>query len=57
MCFNEQTRIQSKTEIVNVNSNEPVFYPFNIKTKNAVVVAIISTMPMQNCVFLMLLKT
>ena len=42
-----------RPEIVNVNSNKPVFYPF-IK---AVAVATISMIPMQNCLFLMLLKT
>ena len=31
-----------RPEIINVNSNEPVFYPFSIKTS------------MQKCVFLML---
>ena len=31
-----------RPEIINVNSNEPVFYPFSIKTS------------MQECVFLML---
>ena len=43
-------------QIVNVNSKEPVFFPFSIKQVNAVVVAIISIMHMQNFVFLMLLK-
>ena len=44
-----------RTEIVNVNSNEPLFYPFSIKT-NAVVVLTILMIPMQDCVFLMLLE-
>ena len=46
-----------RPEVVNVNSNEPVFYPFSIKQVNALVVVTISMVPMQNCVFLMLLKT
>ena len=46
-----------RPEIVNVNSNEPLSYPFSIKTVNAVVVStILLITPMQNCVFLMLLK-
>ena len=46
-----------RPQIVNVNSNEPVFYPFSITTSTCVVVATISMIHMQNCVFLMLLKT
>ena len=68
------------TEIVSVNSNKPLFYPFSIKTSkcscscnnindsyatlcvpdvkqvSAVVVVTILMIPMQHCVFLMLLK-
>ena len=44
-------------EIVNVNSNEPVSYPFSIKTIKCSGSVIISMIPMQNCVFLMLLRT
>ena len=43
-----------RPEIINVNSNELVFFPFSIKTSNAVVVATISMIHMQKCVFLML---
>ena len=46
-------------QIVNVNNEEPVFFPFSIKISaavNAAVVAAISIIHMQNCVFLMLLK-
>ena len=46
-------------QIVNDNNKEPVFFPFSIKTSaavNAAVVAAISIIHMQNCVFLMLLK-
>ena len=42
-----------RPEIVNVNSKEPVFFPFSIKT---VVVVTISMIPMQNFVLLMFLK-
>ena len=45
-----------RLEIVNINSNEPIFFPFSIKTSNTVVVVIMAMIPMQNCVFLMLLK-
>ena len=41
-------------EIINVNSNEPVFYPFSLKQVNAVVVVIISMIHIQRFVFLML---
>ena len=43
-----------RQEIVNVSSDEPGFFPFNIKKVNAVVAVIISMAYMQNCVFLML---
>ena len=46
-----------RPEMVNVNSNEPVFYPLVLKEVNAVVVVTISMTPMQNCVFQMLLRT
>ena len=42
-----------RPEIINVNSNELVFYPFSIKT-NVVTVVIILMMHMQKYVFLML---
>ena len=45
-----------KIEIVNVNSNEPLFCPLSIKQTNAVVVVTILMIPMQNQMFLMLLK-
>ena len=51
---NQECKVRA--EIVNVNSNEPLFYPFSIKTSNAVVVVTILMIPTQNCVFLMLLK-
>ena len=43
-----------RPEIINVNSDEPVFYLLVLKQVNAVVVATISIIHMQNCVFLML---
>ena len=43
-------------EIVNVNSDEPVSFPFSIKQVNAVAVVIILIIHMQNFVLLMLLK-
>ena len=46
-----------RPQIVNLNRDEPVFFPFSIKTSKSVVVATISTIHMQKCVFLMLLKT
>ena len=49
---NQECKI--RPEIVNVNSDEPVFYPFNIKTPKSVVLVTISMMHMQKCVFLIL---
>ena len=43
-----------RPEIINVNSDEPVFYLLVLKQVNAVVVATISIIHSQNCVFLML---
>ena len=44
-----------RPENINVNSNEPSFYPYSVKI-NAVVVVIILMIYMQNCIFLTLLK-
>ena len=46
-----------RPEIVNVNSDKPVFFLLVLTQVNAVAVVIISIIRMQNCVFLMLLKT
>ena len=47
-----------RPEIVNANSYEPLFYLFSIKKKvNVGVVETILMIPMQNCVFLMFLRT
>ena len=51
---NQKCKVQP--EIINVNSNEPLFYPFSIKTVNAVKVVTILMTPTQNCVFLIWLK-
>ena len=32
LCINEQSRIQVRPQIVNVNGDDPVFLPFSIKT-------------------------
>ena len=49
-------KCQVRPEIVNVNSNEPIFFLIVLKQVNAVVVVTISVIPAYNCVFLMLLK-
>ena len=46
-----------RPELINVSSNEPPFYPYNVKKVNVVAVVIISMIHMQTYVFLMLLKT
>ena len=45
-----------RPQIVNVNGDDPVFFPFILKQVKAVVVATISIFHMQNCVLLILLK-
>ena len=45
-----------RPQIGNVNSKEPVFFPFSNKTSNAVAVVIISMIHMQKCVFPMSLQ-
>ena len=58
---NEECKV--RPEIINVNDNEPVFYPFSIKTSNCSgscnnvndpYAKIISMVHMQKCVFLIL---
>ena len=48
-----------RPEIININSNEPLFYPFSVKISsgNVMVVAMILMIHMQNHVFPMLSKT
>ena len=43
-----------RLEIINVNSDKPVFFLLVLKQVNAVVVVTISMIHMQKCVFLML---
>ena len=43
-----------RPEIINLNSNEPVFYPFILEQANVVVVAIILLIHMHKYVFLTL---
>ena len=45
-----------RREIVNVNSDEPIYFPLVLKQVNLVVVVLISMIHMQNCAFLMLQK-
>ena len=47
---------KGRPQIVNVNSEEPVFFPISIKTSKYSGVVTLSMIRMQNCVFLMLLK-
>ena len=49
---NEECKV--RPEIINVNSDEPAFYPFTIKKVNAAVLVTISMIHMQNCVSLIL---
>ena len=47
---NQECRV--RLQIINVNGDDPVFFPLVLKQVNAVVVATISTIHAQNCVFL-----
>ena len=44
-------------QIVNVNREEPVFFLLVLKQVNVVVVAIVSIIRIQNCLFLTLIKS
>ena len=44
---------KTRPEIININSNNPIFYPFSIKI-NVVVIVIILIIHMQKLVFLIL---
>ena len=48
---NEECKTRPK--VININSNNPIFYPFSIKT-NVVVIVIILIIHMQKFVFLIL---
>ena len=43
-----------RPQIVNINGDDPVFFSLVLKQVNAAIVATISIIHMQNCVFLML---
>ena len=45
-----------RPKIVDVNANEPVFYPYSVRVISVPVVVIISMILLRNCAFLMLLK-
>ena len=49
---NQECKVRPK--IVNVNGDDPVFFLIALKQVNAAVVAIISIIHSQNCVFLIL---
>ena len=52
---NQECKLRS--EIVNVNSNEPLFYFYSIKINKCRAILIVLMTQMLNYVFLMLLKT
>ena len=47
LYLNEQSKCKTRPQTVNVNENDPVFFPFSIKTYAAVVAAI-TIIHMQN---------
>ena len=56
VSVNNQER-KIRPEIINTNSNEPLFYNYSVKIDKCSGVVIISIVHMQNYVFLTLLKT
>ena len=52
--INQECKIRS--EIININSNEPLFYSYSINM-NTLLISLISLIHMQSYVLLMLLKT
>ena len=56
VSMNNQER-KIRPEIINLNTNEPLFYPYSIKIKNAKTVVIQSMIHMLKYVFLTTLKT
>ena len=56
VSMNNQER-KIRPEIINTNSNDPLFYNYSVKIDKCSGVVIISIVHMQNYVFLMLLKT
>ena len=53
ISMNDQV-CKERPEIINVNSNNPVFYPFSIKKVNVVIIVIILTIRMRKYVLLIL---
>ena len=49
-------KCKTRTKAININNNEPVFYPFSIKVNKCSGGCIISMIHMLSCVFQMLLK-
>ena len=47
-------KCKTRPQVVNVNGDEPVFFPFIIETINAVAVVVMLIIRMQKFVFLML---
>ena len=47
---------KTRPQVINVNSNNPIFYPFGIKTSKCSANCNILTIRMQKCVFLTLQK-
>ena len=45
---------KTRLQVININSNNPIFYLFSIKTSKLVVIVIILTIDMQKLVFLTL---
>ena len=45
---------KTRAEAININSNDPIFYPFSYKKINVVVILIILIIHRQKFVFLML---
>ena len=56
-CFSiNNTQCKVRPEIININCNEPSFYPYSVKINKSSVVITMPMMHIQKCVFLMLLK-
>ena len=51
---NQECRIRPQN--VNINSKESIFFPLALKQVNAMIIATISIIRMQNCAFQILLK-
>ena len=51
---NQEYKKRIRIQVVNANSNNPIFYPLVLKRVNVVVIVIILTIRMEKFVFLML---